>query len=525
MPQREMKPRVKLMMRLFIGLIVVALCYGGYVMFNKGKAVDGSQSTSLFDKIAPKGHQPGSILGGKKNDDCVRIGVVTWGGYAGGQYFNGGFKPSAESRYMKEYGICVEFKLMDDFAASRNAWKNGEVDLMWVTADAFPTETAALAEYEPEFLFQADWSRGGDAIVVRPGIITIMDLKGKKFAVAFGTPSHTFLINLLQASDLDYKDVTIVEVPSAIDAATAFKSGQVDAAVVWSPDDADCVAQVKGSKILSSTKTATFIIADGFFAKKAYKDANKDKLVALYEGWMKGAAEINGSPEAKAKAVDILAAGLKQPKDFIETAINNVRLVTHGDNLNFFGLNHAYNGVKGEDLYTKMGTLYRTVAVINNSPTPWRQVSTTDIITSTKLEPVGAQMAEGGQTFTAPTKAMETVAAVASKTIRVAFATNSFALDENAKWILRSGVLETAKQFGGARFRIEGHTDNVGNAAANRTLSEKRAASVANFLAAEGGMDKNKFVVVGKGPDEPVADNGTTEGKAQNRRTEVEILQ
>lgn len=520
MPQREMKPGIKLIMRLFIVAIVVAICYGGYVMFNKGKAVDG-----LLDKIAPKGHQAGSILSGKKNDDCIRIGVVTWGGYAGGQYFNRGFKPSAESQYTKEYGICVEFKLMDDFAASRNAWKNDEVDLMWVTADAFPTETGALSEYEPVFLFQADWSRGGDAIVVRPGINTVMDLKGMKIAVAFGTPSHTFLLNLLQASNLDYNQVKVIEVPSAIDAAAAFKSGQVDAAVVWAPDDSDCVAQVKGSKILSNTKKATNIIADGFYAKKAYVQANKDKIVVLYEGWMKGAAEINSSAEAKAKAVEILSAGLNQPKDFMETAINNVRLTTHGDNLNFFGLNASYKGVKGEDLYTKMGQLYRTIAVITGTPPNWRTVSMTDIISSAKLEPVGAQMAEGGMTFSAPTKALETAPAVASKTIRVVFATNSATLDENAKWILRSGVLETAKQFGGARFRIEGHTDSVGNADANRVLSKKRADSVANFLASEGSLDKNKFVVVGKGPDEPVADNGTTEGKAQNRRTEVEILE
>ena len=65
-------------------------------------------------------------------------------------------------------------------------------------------------------------------------------------------------------------DVIIKEMPSAIDAADAFKSNAVDAAVVWSPDDADCVSQVAGSRVLESTKNATHIIADVFIAKKTF---------------------------------------------------------------------------------------------------------------------------------------------------------------------------------------------------------------------------------------------------------------
>lgn len=94
------------------------------------------------------------------------------------------------------------------------------------------TEVEGLAQYDPQVVFQADWSRGGDAVVVNRGINKVSDLKGKKIAVAPMTPSHSFLIWLLEAGDLSVKDVKIVEVPSAIDAADAFKSNTVDAAVV-----------------------------------------------------------------------------------------------------------------------------------------------------------------------------------------------------------------------------------------------------------------------------------------------------
>ena len=61
-------------------------------------------------------------------------------------------------------------------------------------------------------------------------------------------------------------------------------------------------------------------------------ETHKEQVKQLYEGWMKGAAELNGSDNAKRKAAKILADGLNQPEDFCYNAINNVRLTTHGDN-------------------------------------------------------------------------------------------------------------------------------------------------------------------------------------------------
>jgi NitT/TauT family transport system substrate-binding protein len=208
--------------------------------------------TNLINYIAPKGNGPDE--GKAKSGKVITIGVVTWGGYAGGEYFNEGFKPTEESRFFKDYGFMVDFKLLDDFNDCRNAWKSGNIDLMWATVDAFTTEMNGLKEFEPQVIFQADWSRGGDAVVVNRGIKNVADLKGKKIAFAEMTPSHTFLLWLLEAGNLEYADIVPVKVANAIDAADLFKKGQVDAAVVWSPDDADCVSKVSGARVLQSTK-------------------------------------------------------------------------------------------------------------------------------------------------------------------------------------------------------------------------------------------------------------------------------
>jgi len=79
-------------------------------------------------------------------------------------------------------------------------------------------------------------------------------------------------------------------------------------------------------------------------------------------------------------------------------------------------------------------------------------------------------------------------------------------------------------EFAGMKVRIEGNTDNVGSADMNRTLSFKRAKSVADYLVKTYNFDPNRFVIVGNGPDKPVATNNTEEGKAANRRTEFQLL-
>ncbi len=66
---------------------------------------------------------------------------------------------------------------------------------------------------------------------------------------------------------------------------------------------------------------------------------------------------------------------------------------------------------------------------------------------------------------------------------------------------------------------IAGYTDNVGDAAANQKLSEERANSVRNYLIAQG-VPADQLVAVGYGQEQPIADNGTAEGRAQNRRIE-----
>jgi OOP family OmpA-OmpF porin len=68
-----------------------------------------------------------------------------------------------------------------------------------------------------------------------------------------------------------------------------------------------------------------------------------------------------------------------------------------------------------------------------------------------------------------------------------------------------------------------GHTDSVGSDAYNQKLSVRRAESVKAYLVSKG-IEKNRIYTEGKGEKQPVADNKTTEGRAKNRRVEIEVV-
>lgn len=104
----------------------------------------------------------------------------------------------------------------------------------------------------------------------------------------------------------------------------------------------------------------------------------------------------------------------------------------------------------------------------------------------------------------------------------VFFQTNSDKLTSDS---LSTLVMAAAALSGQPTMKVEirGHTDSVGNDAANQKLSQRRAQSVADFLI-ENSVNPSRLTVVGFGEARPVADNATPDGRATNRRVEFRVL-
>lgn len=101
------------------------------------------------------------------------------------------------------------------------------------------------------------------------------------------------------------------------------------------------------------------------------------------------------------------------------------------------------------------------------------------------------------------------------------FATGSNQIPDENKAILdkAAALMKNTKD---AKLTVAGYTDSTGNAGSNRTLSQKRAQAVVDYLVSQG-VDAAKLTAVGHGADNPVADNTTEEGRFKNRRIEFSV--
>jgi outer membrane protein OmpA-like peptidoglycan-associated protein len=102
-------------------------------------------------------------------------------------------------------------------------------------------------------------------------------------------------------------------------------------------------------------------------------------------------------------------------------------------------------------------------------------------------------------------------------------------LFDTGRWTLQPGAMNTLdriadqlKALPNARVVVEGHTDSVGSAQSNMTLSERRANSVRDHLVSRG-IASDRITAIGRGQDVPVASNTTAAGRQQNRRVELII--
>ncbi len=101
------------------------------------------------------------------------------------------------------------------------------------------------------------------------------------------------------------------------------------------------------------------------------------------------------------------------------------------------------------------------------------------------------------------------------------FETGSASLVPDSRRVVEN-LIVIMKAYPSARGRLEGHTDNTGDAAANKQLSDARARSVRDAMVA-GGIDAGRLDAAGFGQERPIASNDTEAGKAKNRRTELVI--
>ena len=108
---------------------------------------------------------------------------------------------------------------------------------------------------------------------------------------------------------------------------------------------------------------------------------------------------------------------------------------------------------------------------------------------------------------------------------KVQFPFNKAELSDEAKALIDDEIGPFVQDNAGVWFEIEGHTDSTGDATYNMLLGEQRAMAVRDYLAKAHGIALSRLEVISYGEEEPAADNSNRDGRAQNRRVVIRVLE
>jgi NitT/TauT family transport system substrate-binding protein len=456
---------------------------------------------------------------------------------------NHGTKPNKDSIFYKKSGFQVELVLIDDPITARDAYAAGKVHALWGTVDMmtlFAPELMKDSRTAPRIVQQVDWSSGGDGIVVREAIKSVSDLRGKTIVCAQNSPSEYFVTELLLSAGLRTGDVKMKYTNTAFEAAAAFVADStIDSVVSWAPDIYNIVDRVPKTRLLSTTKEASKIIADVYAFRADFARDHPDIVKGFVSGVFEGMDYARShQPEAAQWMAD--AYGMK-PED-INAMMADAHSTNFAENVQFF-LNSS-NPTNFERTWKNSNVVYRELGRIDN-PVAFDQVMDFSIISD--LDKAGTFKNQKDETVASFTpQSYEKVSAEApilTQTIRINFYPNSANLDEPARDefgnVLKGQlydpnvdatierVARLSGQFANAIIIIEGHADSsmkgrVPTEAVKR-LSLERANAVKQQLIKKFKFDPNKFVVEGKGWDEP-ADSSNPLNQALNRRVEISVV-
>jgi outer membrane protein OmpA-like peptidoglycan-associated protein/ABC-type amino acid transport substrate-binding protein len=505
-----------------IGLALVGYSLVRYGVIDSGK-FGGSKSSSSGDKVDTSKplELPASSSSSDDNPE-VRVRVNVWVGCVGGLVANGGLETAPDSIFAKK-GLKVSFKIIDDWTEGASALATNNVDVMLTTLDVYAKDYGQFQEkgFGSHAFLMVDWSRGADGVIGKQGINSIEDLAGKTVAFAPYTPSHFLLWNGLKASGLTteqrneiFSKEKAVHTKDGIEPAVLFAQEKVDAAVAWDPDMSDAVTKRAGAKKIYDTRIANRLIADILVVSDRFAAKHPQTVLKLAQGWIEGVEFIRTQP---ARAYNLIGTikDFNIPSDLAKTMLEGVKLADYADNASFMGVqgsNSDYANIFGQaqDMYRELRMIKKTSNAEETLDRRYiKQMSGTFSTASTE-QPIE---------YHAPAKG---ATPLATQHRSIYFEPNSAHMSLDSRAVVDE-VGGQMRAYENTIIDIEGNTDSTGQRAYNMQLSRQRADAVKQYLMEKYGFPGARLRTVGNGPDKPLDNNATPEGREKNRRTDIKL--
>lgn len=479
-----------------------------------------------------------------ENDKIVIFPINVWYGWLPIIAANHGFAPNENSVFYKKYGFKVDLKLIDDPVTARDSFASGESHILWGTLDMIALFAPSLmkdSRTSPRIFQQVDWSNGGDGVVVRGNIRSVKDLKGKTIVYAQNSPSQYFITNLLINAGIPLNEVNHKYTSTAFEAAAAFVSDEsIHACVSWAPDIYTIPEKLAGTRILTTTADANRLITDVWAARADFAKDHPDIIKGLVAGIFEGMSMLKNKTQ-KIKAFQWMAEGYGMKLDDVKSMEADAYPTNFAENKNFF-LNKN-NPTNFERTWKNIIFVYRELGLIG-TPVRFDQVVDFSVIKELSAKNMfpDQKNLQVNRFVTTSYKKVSAEAPVLTQTVRINFYPNSANVyepehDEFGQPIPNSlydptvdatleKIARMVGQYERATVAIVGHTDSSMKGKvpqkAVKDLSYDRADAVKNALIRKYNFDKDKFVVTGKGWDEP-ADPSDPLNQSLNRRVEIQV--
>lgn len=509
----------------------------------------GSTATTTATTPAAK-PVAGGRLGSAGNP--LRVSLVSFHGYAPALVANGNSLITQPGSIYAKLGVSIEFVINDDIPTLTTLFESKAAQCAWRTSDFWAQEQPNLRNsgHDARAVVIVDNTQGADAVIVRdPAVQKIEDLANRNVALLQYTPSHGMLIDAIENSSMtarakkQVKTVFIKAEEGTAGVRAAFVAGNVDAAVLWDPDLSLALRDMKGSRVIYSTKTATNLIYDVIVCdqRELAKADNEELFQKFHDGWLEGVGVARANPDQAVEALiatkeyfKLLAS--KEGKSFVKGLFGNLVWTDLADNARILGLVGGVNHY--ERVYARFDEIYRGAGSLANpkSPVITPQESYDYRFVKAALQRnVKAQetAAKPTQTFSeqGKTSAMAAPAAV-TKPVAVSFASGSSELSKRAQQVIDKEMVPFIENNGSAYFELSGNTDSVGSAAANQTLSQARARAVADYLEKQWEIPRTRLRVSGYGSTRPLCDERNPTGadmtldecRALNRSTRLAVF-
>lgn len=300
----------------------------------------------------------------------------------------------------------------------------------------------------------------------------------------------------------------------------------IDLVATWTPGDVNAINGRGGTTIISTKKYAS-VMPNITIACKKFLNDNRTSIENLIVALAQAGDQVRSFDDVKKYATSLNAKIWKeQTGDYWYTYYNGKKI---GD------------GQLGGSMVFNMADMSKMMG-LNGTPDIYREIYNTFGKLQSKLYPKDLpsfveypkafdksfmQSVVSNHPELLEGKALEIdysgeiTTTVASKDVHINFETGSAIISSSSVATLQD-IYSSSVTAEGLKIGVYGHTDNVGNPDANKSLSERRAQAVKDFLVKKG-IPSNRIESRGYGEDQPVEDNSTERGRSANRRVQIKL--